>query len=746
MDRPRRTLRSTLPRATKFTAPVRVTRSSTAYLNSLSTSSDNNDLELEIDSDSSGSDSSFRRPPRTTTTITTRKRKSNDDDDDEYKSAPPSKTARRTRSQTKTNAPVEDIIPLPCTPKSIPDTPAAASPSTPIVHPPWGTIPYHVLKCVFDNLASPIRDPSSRLEDVSEAVSSLLSAARACKAFAEPALANLYKCPPFYHQWRYTKAPHTSFSQLIDTLGLPADTTFINYHTKVEILRLEVQATLAQKHNVNYLEMPHVVRNLPRLSQLEFYHVYDEAPYRKLDERIRFKCSADDLLQIVAPQTEPGQKNERTELKSWRWNARLTSESLSLDKLAEFHLNPSFATLKKVAFVNYQLPSWGMTSKLRVLPAVQEKDQRTITRLPPCISALPELEHLILESSTLVNGSLLNQLPKTLKHLELINCWEVTAEDIQEYLLTNGNRLQSLTLNHCQSLSLAFLPVLRTACPNLQHLYMDMSYFRHHEHYADNKPEYETLLTEDQVPTWPSSMESIQIFHMRKWGRKAAETFFGSLLQSAADLPHLRCLAFRAALDISWRQRRELREFWVDKMVKVFKRKPKPPSNLKTLRPSPTELRQQKRKEPKLQVSKPVALPKRRSTRLADLSLSPAPTSSESEITKSGLARASALNKELKRLRGSGKLLKEQQDADDEESEDELTADHSDRSLLNRKVRKISRFSPGEDEFVHGMCDVVDIQVDNHRPTERQYDMEDFLDSPEESDPDWDGGDADVFD
>ncbi|KAI1376007.1 hypothetical protein F4677DRAFT_445723 [Hypoxylon crocopeplum] len=730
MDRPRRPpTRSNPSRAAKLKVPIHDTRSNAAYFNSLSYSSDNG-------SHDDGDDVSERALP------TTRKRKNHDND---Y-SPSPRKVLRRSYNSVQERP--SKAISLRAS-NSTAATPIARR-STSTSHPPWPTLPYHVLLSVFDCVAAPIRNNSSRREDVSVAVSSLMSAALTCKDFAEPALTNLYKCPPFYHQWRYTKSPHTSLSQLIDTLNLPLSTTMFKYHPKVEILRLEVGSTLTQKNNANYLELQDVVQNLPRLSQVELYHDSDEPPYRKLDEHVRFKCAANELIQILAPVREAdddmGGKTARTELVSWRWNSRLTSESLSLDKLKGFHLNPSFASLRIVAFVNYQLPSWGASSKIQFSEEMQEQNTRRIDQLADCISVLPHLEHLILESSTLVSGVLLDRLPTTLKHLELINCWEVTADDLGDFLVTHGNNLHSLTLNHCQSLSLAFLPVLRSACPNLQHLYMDLSYFRHHEHYADNKPEYDTLLTEDQVPTWPSSLQSIEILHMRKWGRKAAETFFGSLLQSAPDLPHLRRLAFRIALDISWRQRLELREFWVDKMVKVFKRKARLPRGSKMLRPPLSEFYQQNQKELKPKSLVPAAFPMRRSARIAELS--PPLTSSEGETTylsKSELARASAVGRELKQLKGSGLLLKEH-DADDEESEDELAADHSDRSRPDRSVRRISRHSPDDKEFIHSLCDVVDIQVDNHRPMERHFDMEDFLDSPEESDSDWDGGDADVFD
>ncbi|OTB10217.1 hypothetical protein K445DRAFT_323161 [Daldinia sp. EC12] len=736
MDRPRRSLRTNPSRAAKVKAPRRSTRSTAAYFHSYSLSSES-DNDFDDDSD----DFETSRPPIKHTFPTTRKRKSTNDD---Y--SPPSKKVLRRARKVVKEASSNAITPS--TPDSNEITPAA-SPATPsntrASRLPLANLPYHVLLCIFDNIAAPIRDLSSRREDVSDAVGDLISAAQVCKTFLEPALANLYKCPPFYHHWRYTKAPQTSLSQFIDTLNLSPNTTMINYRPKVEILQMEVASTLIPKFGTNYLNLQTVVQNLPRLSSMELYHESDEPPYRKLDEHVRFKCAADDLMQTLAGR-KASDTTAPTQLKSWRWNSRLTSDSLSLDKLAGFHLNSSFASLQKVAFVNYQLASWGLSARQQSSEEIERQNRERVTQLSACILALPNLEHLILESCTLVNGLLLDQLPTSLKHLEFINCWELTAEDLGGFLLTHGNHLQSLTINHCQSLSLAFLPVLRSACPNLQHLYMDLSYFRHHEHYADNKPEYDVLLTENDVPAWPSSIRSIEILHMRKWGRRAAETFFQSLVRSASDLPHLRRLALRIALDIGWRQRQEFREFWVDKMATIFKRKTRPPKDFKAVRAPPVRpQRQDQRKELKPKMLTPASLPKRRSTRIANLS--PAPTSSEGEpnyLSKAELTRASAISRELKRLKGSGLLLKER-DADDEESEDELAADHSDQSQLERKVRKVSRPLP-DDEFIHGLCDVVDIQVDNHRPMERQFDMEDFLDSPEESDPDWDGGDADIFD
>ncbi|KAI1456207.1 hypothetical protein F4805DRAFT_433529 [Annulohypoxylon moriforme] len=743
MDRPRRTgVRSNPSRAAKLKKPVRQTRSQTTRSTQSSVTTRFRTISLSPSPspdeymDDDYSDSASISPQRTSTA--TLKRKNNHDG---Y-SQSPQKSQRRTRSQTSIRE--NQTKTTPRTPRSTAATPKTSN-ATPSSFPPWANLPYLVLLCIFDKVAAPIRDPSSRREDVSEAVSKLLLASRTCTTWAEPALAALYRCPPFYHPWRYTKDPFTSMSQFIATLNL--DRTKIKYRPKVETLLIDVGSTLTPKHQTNYVALQNAIPLLNSLSRVELYHEFDEPPYRKLDENIRFKCNANDMLSMLAGSEQHDVRPR--ELKSWRWNSRLTDESLSLENLGKFHLHSSFASLQKVAFVNYQIASWGLPKKAQLTEEMERRNHLKIEQLSACISALPNLRHLILESSTLVTGSLLGRLPTRLEHLELINCWEVVADDLATFLLTHGYHLRSLTINHCQSLSLAFLPVLRSACPNLERLYVDLSYFRHHEHYADNKPEYDTLLAEDQVPAWPASMQSIEILHMRKWDFKAAEMFFGSLVQSAPDLPNLRRIAFRVALDIGWRQRQELREFWVEKMVGVFKRKTRLPKDLKTFNLPPTESNEQDPNESR--GMKALSTPKRRSTRIANIV--PTPTSSEGEmsyLSKAQLARASAISKELQRLKGSGLLIKErllrEHDADDEDSEDELAADHSDQSGLNRKVRKVSKHLPNDAEFVHGMCDVVDVQVDNHRPTERHFDMEDFLDSEDESDEEWDGGDADVFD
>ncbi|KAI0874225.1 hypothetical protein GGS24DRAFT_352212 [Hypoxylon argillaceum] len=603
-----------------------------------------------------------------------------------------------------------------------------------LVSPPWRTLPYHVWLRVFHFVAVPIRDPASRIDDLAEAVGTLLSGARTCRSTAEPALAELYKCPPFCRI--YNKSPQTSFVHFLQTLARPQ--TFIRYRPKVEILRIDVDALLMKKVNGLQLNLKQVLKDLPRLASLELYHPADDPPYRDLDFNLRWKFSKDDLLDGLGhlPQGDVSisDKTATTILKSWRWNSRLAPVDLALDHLANIHALPSFRRLRKLAFVNYQLPSTTQFSaRARESQEAQNKDLQAIAHLAASISALPDLQHLVIESSTLANGSLLERLPKTLTHLELVNCWEITSDDLSTFLMSHGNSLVHLTLKHCQSLSLGFLPVLGTSCPNLAHLEVDLSYFRHHESYADNKPEYATLLEADQVPTWPSSIQSIEIINMRNWTKEAAEMFFDSLMNNAKALPNLRRLEFKVILNIEWRQRQEMRRSLADQMTRIFKRKSRPPGERRTLRqPNETKLRD----ADEIDTSRSVV---RRSSRITGPVVAQNKPSSSSH--KRTAAKALPVRKNLRPLKSTSSTF----DADDEDSsEDELSlADAGTRQSKGRTSAAKAAGSRGE-EFIHGLCDVVDIQVDNQRPAERQYDMDDFMDSPDRSETEWNSDEDDV--
>ncbi|KAJ8116744.1 hypothetical protein ONZ43_g4368 [Nemania bipapillata] len=618
----------------------------------------------------------------------------------------PAKAVKRQRVQPAANGTPILLRRYHARSKSAAADDALSSPAS--TSPPWHTLPYHVWLRVFDFVAVPIRDPTSRIDDLAEAVGTLLSGARTCRSTAEPALAALYWCPPFNRT--YNKSPHASFLHFLQILARPPSQTFIHYRPKVKILQIDVDTLLTKKVSGLQLQLKQVLKNTPQLVRLELYHPSDEPPYRDLDFNLRWKISKDDLLEglgfLPDGDSSAGDKMSPTILQSWRWNSRLAPIDLTLDRLSDIHALPSFRSLRKVAFVNYQLPSTTQFSaRARESQEALDRDLQAIAHLSASISALPNLKHLVIESSTLANGSLLERLPKTLAHLELVNCWEITSEDLSVFLMSHGNSLVRLTLKHCQSLSLGFLPVLGTSCPNLAHLEVDLSYFRHHESYADNKPEYATLLEEDQIPTWPSSIQSIEIINMRNWTREAAEMFFGSLMQNAKALPNLRRLEFKVILNIEWRQRQEMRQSLADQMTRVFKRKSSPPGERRTLR-QPNGKKWKDADE--IDTSRPTV---RRSSRSTG---SVATKKKSSSSTKRQAAQTLPVRRSLRSLKPISTF-----DADDEESsEDEL-------SLAEAGTRQS--------------------RLDNQRPAERQYDMDDFLDSQDRSETEWNSDEDDVF-
>ncbi|RYP04399.1 hypothetical protein DL764_004493 [Monosporascus ibericus] len=620
-------------------------------------------------------------------------------------------------------------------------------------------LPYHVWKRVFEHIATPLCDPDARLEDVVLAMRELLAVGRLGRLVYEPAVAALYKCPPILDPF--------AFRLLSRTLSQPPNTTLVNYRPKVKILRIDVGHILHLKYGGCYLRLDDMVPYLPNLLDLELYHYLDSAPYRALEDTIRYKYPSN-LLQILglSPQPDDSQGDKITpiQLRGWKWNARLAGHILPLGGLEAIHRSPSFASLRKVAFVNYQLPS--MASKSASAQISEERDACAIKDLAAAIAALPYLRHLTLESSTLADSNLLRLLPKSLKHLELINCWEVTADGLADFLLTHGNSLERLTLNHCISLSLGFLRVLKGSCPNLTHLHMNLLYYKTHEHYHDDDPLYDHILENGEVPTWPASIRSIDIDYMRFDSISTAEMLFRSLVSSAPELPNLRRLVLGAKMNVSLRERIEFRKTWEEKMTAIFRRKMEPPVSILGQQAEdmdPLGQEEEKREHPRqgtrvkrLRNVKASKIPTRRSTRLADNS----PSKGLKESGDSDLA--DTIDTKTPRLAAQLQWsirdvpVPKHHDADDEkseESEDELAA--ALQGSLQPNGRKATRVAAkilrdkGEDvDFVHGLCDVVQVEIDNQKPTEQKYSMDDFRDLPltDESDGEWNGDRSDEED
>lgn len=485
-------------------------------------------------------------------------------------------------------------------------------------------------------------------------------------------------------------------------------------------------------------DLAELVLILPSLSHLELYHEFDLPPYRQLDLKSRRWTYSQALVNALK---SAGDSDSRMRLKSWRWSERMMDRDVvSPGQMRTIHQWPTFSQLRDVTLVNFQVPSL-KENKDPNDPEVFEADKNFISCISESLEPLGNLKHLKMESSTVVDGQFLSLLPKTIEHLEIVNCWELTAEMLAEYLLTHGRNIRRLTLHHNQSLSLAFLPTLGGSCPQLRELSMNLTFYAHHEYYNDSDPFYEELLTVTDVPVWPETIEVIDLEQLAKWDAATAEMFFQSFVDQAPVLARLRHLAVKAMLDVPWRQRCEFRDRWVSRLRRVFLRKQTKPQPYHSLIQWPMLKRGPSVQEGNTEVGGGTEdTPIRRSTRIATHIAAPAPVPAETKADNKRKRKRSAGS--ARDLRRPKRAAISYRDPDTDEDLDLLEPEESDEegpedpSLPSSPPE--SPASPEDDvPFVHGLCDVVNIRFDNQKPREFQLGMEDFLDEQEaESDDD----------
>ncbi len=420
--------------------------------------------------------------------------------------------------------------------------------------PPWASLPYEILVLIFQHASYPLYD--ERTFQATLSVEWLLKTSRLCRAFTEPALTVLYRSPPL--------VPMERAHKLRNLLAADPERMSYNYRAKVEQLKMEILQTAAYTlPGSGLLDLYGLIYYCPRLQDLELYHQKDFSPYRRLDDSI--KWTYPDSLFVALNSNVTGYP---TNLRSWRWSSRLAGKNRPIESLLEIHQSPSFSGLRKVAFVNYQ----------KVWARKNARDPRHEKLLADGLSVLLNLEHLVFESSTLINSILLPLLPTNLKHLEIINCSEVDSDDLAAFLISHGNQLRTLTLNHNISLNLSFLKVLGSSCQHLESLRMNLMYYNAHSAYRDSDPGYKVLLGIDEKPHWPATLQTIEFTQLRKWDIDTAKMFFQSLLENADTLVNLRRLVIKAILNTSWRDRSSFRDEWVGTFERVFKRPFHPPN------------------------------------------------------------------------------------------------------------------------------------------------------------------------
>lgn len=601
------------------------------------------------------------------------------------------------------------------------------------VIPPWARLEWSHLVQIFDYAAHPLDSKTN--------VRWLLSAGLTCKAFLAPALKALYRCPTAQ---TISMNMATKFACLMRELALAdAQAKDRNDYRRSMVESLVVNVTLLPSQSQSQsrsFDVAELISNLPSLSHVELYHEFDLPPYRKLDVKATRKWTyTAELLNAIKV---AGDSDNALRLKAWKWSGRMMRPDL-LGEMKDMYKWSTFSSLRNISLVNFQVPSLG-TREDPNDPDVYEKDKNYIGLVAGSLEAAPELKHLVLESSTIVDEQFLSLLPKTIEHLEIINCWELTSEMLSEFLLTHGRTLHQLTLNHNQSLNLSFLPLLAQCCPNLREFHMDLLLFSHHEYLNDKEPNYDILMSVVDVPSWPATLEVIELEQLAKWDLETAEMFFQSLINQAPNLPKLRYLAIKAMLDVPWRQRSAFRDKWVSKLKRVFLRKSTGPKSFHSLIQWPTmKGGAVTRQEWIAQSSEDELLPTRRSTRIATQAVPVAPPpKDEPSATRRKRRRAPTLTRDL-RDRKRAHVSYKDPDTDEgltepEESDDEDPLAAQDSMSVTSEPASPSPEADSE-PFIHGLCDVVNILLDNQKPRELQWGIEDFLDneSGESQDGEW---------
>lgn len=326
-------------------------------------------------------------------------------------------------------------------------------------------------------------------------------------------------------------------------------------------------------------------------------------------------------------------------------------------------------------------------------------------------------------------------LPPTLRRLELSNCLEITSDIMLAYFSTSASHLEELVLSHNAALSLSFLQGLKNGCPRLEALKIDLHYYSEKMLTDDSEPLYDELLGGDETPTWPSTLRHLEILHAQKWQADGAQNLFRSLIDSAPELPDLRHLAIHAHINIPWRDRVGFRDQWIKRLRRVYLRKSEEPSkNMgslkqirmwsdlqgKTIRPPRSN-----RDELSLDFSNDEDdTPLAAGRRVSHVRISPHKSSGDTDhYSDSDMAKPK--DRGPRRSKRVAETHISQESTPMSESEEDAT-------------KNDWRGQP--ETFIQGLCDVVDIRIDNQRPREEQYTEAHFLDSEKSGDDDWHEG------
>lgn len=620
---------------------------------------------------------------------------------------------------------------------------------------PWQTLPYLIWLSIFDYASRPL--VSDTFQPM-PSINWLFNVALCCKAFTEPALSTLYYSPPL--------SPPTRAYRLFEQLATQTDRSTFNYGAKVKYLDVEASGTLLHKYaGQDPIDIGAFFSFTPQLRGVGIHLLSDNPKLRKgvnlsrsTNGRGIYQRSMFSILE-----------EHNVALQDWTWNQLLGRQTLPLPELKEVHNMAPFHTLRKISFVNYE-------------GSINDKAKRREDLFAESLSILLNLESLSFRMCSIISDRLMPLLPDNLQTLEILDCTHLKSPALNTFLAAKGRLLKQLILDHNNSLNLSFLADLAQSCPKLEHLKMDLRYFNSFFAVRDSDPKYEVLFAETERPSWPLSLQSLELYHLRKWSLDVAEIFFSSLTDAARLLPNLRQLRIKASLEASgWRDRVEFRDKFTGRLRHVFLRKSSPPkphlksiAAFKAFKKQRSDERRKGRDQKRSIVSSPATQYARKDMASVQLTHVEVPENAAKEEERDSdtpliKARRNALeesdsNVPLLKVRRSTRVKTQRDDiytiSDSSPSRPKVSRrrkrrkgpddSSSEDSALEEDVVGLTTRSQSHEEedglYVQGLCDVVDVLIDNLRPTEEQLKEADFLDEEASGDEDWNGNDDMIWD
>ena len=589
---------------------------------------------------------------------------------------------------------------------------------------PWQTLPYHILELIFDYASYPLCDNDYRPQP---SIQWLTQVARLCRGFAEPALSALYATPPL--------DPPARVRHMIERLEGQNIASFMNYKAKVKSIHLEAVTLLGRKSDgLDPVDLCKLFVLAPQLRDAGL-HLHIDNPRCQNGFQTRFVGKTSYPMHMLE-----SMESAQLKLQDWTWNSLLaTPEPFRLPRLKEIHQSQVFQSLRSLTFIHYE------NTRGRLQDGTS---QPADVSLDKCLEVLPNLQSLTFKKSPLLEHVLATAIPNGLRHLEISEC-DIDATQAEDFLRAKGRDLRHLVLDHNRYLNLSWLNDLETSCPSLEVLEMDMIYYSPYATVTDTDPQYRYLLAPHDKPTWPTTLRCINLCHLRKWETGIANQFFWTLVKAAPSLSDLRQLSVKASLDESgWRDRIAFRDGWIQRLNHVFLRKSAPPNpHLKSF----TAWREYNSRSGKPLPAKPsaklhhVKIPLAKKTedmKVEDASDSDKPlaTARRSRRSKAvavynedALAPISTPEKPRRRRRRRNTGASSGEDSAIE-----------DAPIPASSRRAAKQTEEDKDLYVQGMCDVVDIMIDNLRPVEEQLHESDFLDEEISGDEDWNGDDDGV--